>query len=319
MSQAKRWSAEVLLVVGLLLPIAAPAQTRITSTRPAMGTPWQISCYATDTLLAHRAIDSAFARIEAVEQSMSDYRPDSEIRTVSRLPARQFHPVSVDLYRVLTFSQELHRHSQGAFDVTIGRLTKRWRRAIRQQEFPTDGTQEGAGPQVQRMPYRLDPTRGLRLAHDSLHFDLGGVAKGYALDVAGEVLRTFGIESYLIDGGGDLLLGEPPPEQEGWTVALPNGRIDTANVAIASSGPSYRYLLHDGVRYSHLLDPRTGLGVTHDEIVTVFAPTGMVADGLASALSVLTSGRARLVRRYTALSYRVDRSSVSTADSREEP
>ena len=319
MSQAKSWSAKLLLAVGLLVPVTAPAQTRITTTRPAMGTPWQISCYATDTLLAHRAIDSAFARIEAVEQSMSDYRPDSEIRTVSRLPARQFHPVSVDLYRVLTFSQELHRHSQGAFDVTIGWLTKRWRRAIRQQEFPTDGTQEGAGPQVQRMPYRLDPTRGLWLAHDSLHFDLGGVAKGYGLDMAGEVLRSFGIYCFLIDGGGDLLLGDAPPGCEGWTIALPYDHLDTANVAIASSGSSYRYLLHDGLRYSHLLDPRTGVGVTHDETITVLAPTGMVADGLASALSIRTTGRARLARRYPAASYRVSGATVSTVDSRKSP
>ncbi|WP_420459732.1 FAD:protein FMN transferase [Neolewinella sp.] len=296
------WSAEWLLSVGLLLPLTAPAQTRITSTRPAMGTPWQISCYTTDTLLAHRAIDSAFARIEAVEQSMSDYRPDSEIRTVSRLPSRQFHLVSADLYRVLTFSRELHRYSQGAFDVTIGQLTKRWRRAIRQQVFPTEVTQ-GARPQVQGITYRLHPTRGLWLAHDSLHFDLGGVAKGYALDVAGEVLGSFGIHCFLIDGGGDLLLGDAPPDRDGWTIALPDGHLDTANVAIASSGPSYRYLLHDGLRYSHLLDPRTGVGVTHSETVTVFAPTGMLADGLASALSVRIASRVQLMKHYPRMNY----------------
>ena len=318
MSQVGCWPAELLLLVTLSLSAFVSAQPRITTTRPAMGTPWHITCYATDTLLAHRAIDSAFARVEAVEQSMSDYRLDSEIRTVSRLTARQFHPISSDLYRVLAFSRELHRYSQGAFDVTIGQLTKRWRRAIRQQAFPTDTTQ-GARPQVQRISYRLHPTRGLWLAHDSLHFDLGGVAKGYGLDVAGEVLRSFGIHCFLIDGGGDLLLGDAPPGREGWTIALPAGKIDTADIAIASSGSSYRYLLHDGLRYSHLLDPRTGVGVTHDETITVLAPTGMVADGLASALSVRITDRARLARRYAAVSYRVSGASIPTADSRKCP
>ncbi len=322
MSQAKSWSAELLTLIALHLPLIALAQTRVTTTRPAMGTPWRITCYATDTLLAHRAIDSAFARIEAVEQSMSDYRPTSEIRTVSRLSARQFHPISSDLYRVLAFSQKLHRHSQGAFDVTIGQLTKRWRRAIRQQAFPTDVTQGVASTgvrvirgreakfkpdvsQVQGTSYRLHPARGLWLAHDSLYFDLGGVAKGYGLDVAGEVLRAFGIQSYLIDGGGDLLLGDAPPGHGGWTIALPAGKVDTAGVAIASSGPSYRHLLHDGIRYSHLVDPRTGLGVSHGETVTVLAPSGMVADAIASALSIRTDGRARLLKRYPKVTYTV--------------
>ena len=311
------WSAELLLLIGLLFPVTAPAQTRITTTRPAMGTPWHITCYATDTLLAHRAIDSAFARIEVVEQSMSEYRPDSEIRTVSQLPSRQFHLISSDLYRVLAFSRELYQHSEGAFDVTIGQLTKQWRRAIRQQLFPTDPGQ-GAGSQVRGIPYRLHPVRGLRLAHDSLHLDLGGVAKGYGLDAAGDVLRSFGIDAYLIDGGGDLLLGDAPPNRAGWTIALPDGRIDTANVAIASSGPSYRYLLHNGRHYSHLVAPRTGLGVTHGQTIVVLAPTGMVADGLASALSVRATGRARLARRYAGVSFRVSKP-TSVVESAENP
>ncbi|CAH1001829.1 FAD:protein FMN transferase [Neolewinella maritima] len=268
-----------------------------------MGTPWRITVYAVDTFVAHRAIDSAYARIERVEQSMSDYRPDSEINRLASLPARQWYPVSTDLYTVLRFSEQLHMHSDGAFDVTIGTLTKRWRRAIRQQHFPENAIR-GARTPV-RSDYHLGRSGQSMLMSDSILFDLGGVAKGYALDVAGDVLRDFGIDCFLIDGGGDLLLGSAPPDRAGWTVALPSGPLDTTDVAIATSGPDYRYLLHEGVRYSHLLDPRTGLGVTHGQTVTVFAPTGMVADGLASALSVRTTARSALIQLFPATTYRV--------------
>ena len=318
-SQARSWSADLLLLfIVALLPATALAQFYTTVTRPAMGTPWRITLCTTDTLLAHRAIDSAFLRIEQVEQSMSDYRTDSEINTLSRLPAHRYHPISADLYRVLAFSQQLHRDSRGAFDVTIGRLTKRWRRALRQQSFPTNITQR-AGPRVRRMPYRLHPSKGVWLAHDSLAFDLGGVAKGCGLDAAGEALKACGIDAFLIDGGGDLLLGEPPPGLSGWTVALPSGTIDTAGVAIASSGASYRYLLHAGQRYSHIIDPRTGLGVTHGETVTVMAPTGMGADGLASALSVLATRRQALARKYAGLTFLISQADGRSAVSTESP
>ena len=271
------------------------AQGTFTHSQPAMGTPWHLTLYTSDTLTANRAIDSVFARIEAIEQYMSDYRPGSEINRVVQLPARHFHPISEDLYRVLTTSLGLAKHSDSAFDPTIGPLSKLWRRAIRQQEFPSASDISRARSRVQWKSVRLSRSRGIRLARDSMQLDLGGIAKGYALDAAAEVLRYYGINRFLIDGGGDLLLGEAPPGRRGWRIVTPAGPVDTASVAIASSGTAYRYLLHEGQRYGHIVDPRTGLGTTRTQPVTVMHKRATLADGIASTLSLMVENRWRYV------------------------
>ena len=252
-----------------------------------MGTPWSVTVYAADTVFARRMVDSAYARVEQIEQSMSDYRADSEINRLTRLPKRRWRAVSEDLARVMTFSLGLARWSDGAFDPTVGPLSRLWRRAFRQRIFPEEDKIEAARRLVDYRRVRLHPSKGIRFRRDSLRLDLGGVAKGYALDAAAGVLRSSGLTAFLIDGGGDLVLGDAPPGRSGWRVATPSGPIDTCRVAIATSGSSYRYLEHDGNRYSHLIDPRTGLGIIDPRSVTVMASTGMEADGLASAASVL--------------------------------
>ena len=280
----------LLLAVGHLC-----AQHPVVVERPAMGTPWSITVFAADTALARRTIAAAYARIEEIEQSMSDYRSDSEINRLNRLPVRRWHPASEDLKQVMHFSLELARWSDGAFDPTVGPLSRLWRRAFRRQSFPEAGRIGAAKALVNHRKVKVDADRGIKFRSDSVQLDLGGIAKGYALDAAGEVLEAGGISCYLIDGGGDLLLGRPPPGRTGWRVATPSGSLDTSRVAIATSGSSYRFLERNGVRYSHLIDPRTGLGIIDPRSVTVLAPTGMAADALASAASVL--GEAEWLRR----------------------
>ncbi len=288
-----------------------------------MGTPWSMTVYTSDTLRARQVIDSAYARVEAIEQSMSDYRSDSEINRLVALPTRRWHPVSADLFRVLTCSRLLARRSDGAFDPTIGPLSKLWRRAFRHQEFPEAADIQRARSRVRWKWLRLRRPNRVRLSRDGMQLDLGGVAKGYALDAAGAVLDQAGLPSYLIDGGGDLLLGASPPGRTGWRVETSGGAIDTIHVAIATSGGAYKYLEWEGQQYSHLIDPRTGLGITHPSPVTVLATTGMVADALASALSVLgdVEGK-KLLRRYrggtayrsTGMSYIPRRTPCATGD-----
>ena len=284
-----------LLVFGLSLTAQL---RRFTISRPAMGTPWQLTLYTTDSLAARQLAERVFARVEAVEQSMSDYRSDSEINQLVRLPPRRYHRVSEDLYRVLDVSLQLARRSGGAFDPTVGPLSKLWRRAIRHQAFPTQDQLAEARTRVQWKSVRLRSGSRVRLARDGLQLDLGGIAKGYALDASGEVLRQLGCGRFLIDGGGDLLLGDAPPGRDGWRIATPAGPVDTSRVAVATSGSNYRYVAFEGQHFGHIVDPRTGLGVTHQRTVTVMAPTAVVADGLASTLSVLTGGQSKLLRSY---------------------
>jgi len=127
--------------------------------------------------------------------------------------------------------------------------------------------------------------------------DLGGIAKGYAADAALAELRARGLHRALVDGGGDLALGAPPPGSDGWRIALPQGeRLVLADAGVATSGDRHRYLEVDGVRYAHVVDPRSGVGVRQAPTVTVIAPDGTTADVLASALTVMdaAAGKALL-------------------------
>lgn len=251
-----------------------------------MGTEFRITVAATDTTGLRAAVKAAFRRVDALEQRMSDYRADSELNRLSGNTGWQV--VSPDLYTVLRFSRELARRSKGAFDPTIGPLTKLWRRAFRQQQFPEMADILAARARVQWKDLKISRRRlQVRLRRPEMRLDLGGVAKGYALDVVGALLREAGFPAFLVDGGGDLLLGDAPAD-EPWSVAFPDGEAvrELHNVAIATSGDTYRFLEWEGIRYSHLIDPRTGLGTTNELQVTVSGPNAMVADGLASAACV---------------------------------
>ncbi|MEM9986141.1 MAG: FAD:protein FMN transferase, partial [Bacteroidota bacterium] len=127
-----------------------------------------------------------------------------------------------------------------------------------------------------------------RLDSPLRQLDLGGIAKGYAVDVLADMLCEAGFSCFVIDGGGDLRIGAPPPGKEGWRIQFPDGTYrELSRVALATSGDRYRYLYHRGQRYSHLIDPRTGLGISHGYAVTVEARSCTQADALASALSIL--------------------------------
>ncbi|MFT6485722.1 MAG: thiamine biosynthesis lipoprotein [Neolewinella sp.] len=247
-----------------------------------MGTEFRITISAADTSGMQRTIDSAFRRVDELEQMMSDYRAGSELNRLRG--STKWQQISPELHEVLVFSRALAKQTRGAFDPTIGPLTKLWRRAFRQQAFPAEDRILAARARVHWKDLRVAKRRRVRLRRKEMSLDLGGVAKGFALDEVGKLLRKAGFPAFLLDGGGDLLLGDAPSD-EGWTVKFPaSGSVsDLYNVAIATSGDAYRYLEWEGVRYSHIIDPRTGYGTTHQREVTVFGPSAMVADGLASA------------------------------------
>ena len=183
--------------------------------------------------------------------------------------------------------------SGGAFDVTVGPVVKLWRRTRRTRELPDPADLAAARERVDWNAVALDERdRTVTIARPGVRLDLGGIAKGYAADAALAALREHGITRALIDAGGDLVAGDPPPGGDGWTVAVGEGgeTLALANAAIATSGDAYKFTEVAGVRYSHIVNPRTGLGLTDQSTVTVLAGDGMTADALASAVSVLGPG-----------------------------
>lgn len=276
------------------------AEQRFARSEQHMGTTVQVLLYAESAEQARHAMDAAFTRTESLEAVLSDYRANSEVNRLSkssrRRPLGQAIAVSDELWTVLEVADRVARRSRGAFDVTAGPLTRLWRRSRQLGSLPTPERLEKTRRSVGFEKLRLHPeTRAVSLLAPRMHIDLGGIAKGYILDEMIRVLNNHGIQRALVDGGGDVVASGPPPGQQGWTVALPSadpekGRrrsIQLVGAALATSGSTYRYIEIDGVRYSHIVDPATGLGLTHRLIVSVHAPDGMTADALASAVSVL--------------------------------
>jgi len=271
---------------------------RYTFEHPQMGTLFRIVLYHDDSLQARIAAESAWRRIDRLNDQMSDYFAESELNALSATSGKDTCiQVSPALWDILNLSRKMYEHSQERFDITIGPLVQLWRRARRKGMLPDSLTLETARESVSSTYLHFKPADScVLLEKPGMRLDLGGIAKGYAVDQALGVLNTFGITRALVDGGGDLVLGDPPPDSVGWRVelkvlgndGLPRDTVlFLAQIAIASSGDTYRYLEIEGTKYSHILDPQPGIGLTQRRRVSVIAAKGVWADAWASALSVM--------------------------------
>ncbi len=297
----KRYTLLVIALIAVLFigcvtdPVALQ---RFEFQRPEMGLPFRIVLHAADGTTATNAAEAAFARIAELNSILSDYEEGSELSRLSRSSGSGLAvPVSPDLWKVLAKAAEVSRASDGAFDLTVGPFVQLWKRARRQRELPTTNQIEVARAAVGWRFVELDAGRHtalLRVPH--MRLDPGGIAKGYALDEAAKVLRAHGVSRFLVSGGGDMVAGEAPPGQRGWRVEV--GVFDTTNApaprfvslrnyALATSGDVFQRAEIGGVRYSHIVNPHTGLGLTDHSLVTMVAPAGITADALSKVVSVL--------------------------------
>ncbi|MCS7264458.1 MAG: FAD:protein FMN transferase [Armatimonadetes bacterium] len=276
-----------------------------------MGVVARIVVYAPNDYIAKWACSRAFLRIAQLDELMSDYRNDSELMRVCRNGHLSPLQVSKDLFFVLERALELSRRSNGAFDVTVGPFVSLWRRARQTKQLPTEHELNEAKKLVGWEKIQLDASKGtVKLAIAGMKLDLGGIAKGYAADCALKVLQKFGLRHALIELGGDIVLGEPPPNRKGWRIGIlnENGKpekvLELANCAISTSGSTEQYVEIDGKRYAHIVDPRTGLGLTKLVLVTVIAKDGITADSLATALCVLGEKEGhKLAKAYGAMAF----------------
>ncbi len=266
-----------------------------------MGTLFRIALCSADENVASRAAQEAFERVEQLEQSMSDYREDSEIRRLCREAVWNPTAVSHDLFLVLDRARFVSRLTGGAFDITVGPVVALWREARRTGRPPDPQALERTRDSVGYEYIELDPLRHtVLLTRYGMQLDLGGIAKGFAADAALQVLNARGIHRAMIDAGGDLVLGDPPPGEHGWRIALPNpdshgpgpDRLVLSRIGVATSGDAYQHLDADGRRYSHIVNPANGTGITDSISTTVLAPDGVTADALATGLSILPAADA---------------------------
>lgn len=298
-------SRTYLIVLGLLgarltIPATAGDPVRLYEyTQVHMGLPVRVAVYTATERAAHDAARVAFDRIAALDRMMSDYRPDSELR---RLTPGGWTTVSDELFRTVSRAVEIAAITDGAFDPSVGPLVALWREARKTRRLPDRTTLDAARASVGWRKIHVDARRRrIRLGTPGMRLDLGGVAKGYILQEALREVRAHGIPQALLEGGGDIVVGDAPPGRGGWRIETPDADPAFAqqasrltNAALSTSGPTAQFVEIDGVRYSHVIDPRTGLGATTGFLARVIQDDAATADALATALSIL--GRSAIPR-----------------------
>ena len=262
-----------------------------------MAVDFRIVLYANDRAQAEAAAAAAFDRVKKLNDVFSDYDAESELRRLSdRSGPGTPLKVSDDLWQVLVKAQWIAEKSDGAFDVTCGNIVRLWRRARRQKELPADDKLREARALTGNRLLRLDAAkRTAEVLKPGVRLDVGGIAKGYATQAALDVLRQHGLAAAMVEAGGDLVVGDPPPGKAGWRIGIapskpggpPRFYLTVARTAVATSGDLWQFVVIDGVRYSHIVDPRTGVGLTERLHVSVIHPDGPTADALSTAVSVL--------------------------------
>jgi thiamine biosynthesis lipoprotein len=262
-----------------------------------MASPFNIVLYSTDAAAARRASRAAYDRIAQLNSILSDYDPESELSKLSQAAGGPPVRVSEDLFDVLRLSKQMYERSGGAFDVTIAPVGRLWRRARRNGKLPDPARLAEARQLVGSDKMILDPTlKTVQLTKRGMKLDVGGIAKGYAAQAAQNVLKRMGINRALVAAAGDIVVGDAPPDARGWKIAIaplepaqtrPPRVLLLANAAVSTAGDSERYVNIGGHRYSHIINPATGMGVEDRASVTVVASDGATADALETTAYLL--------------------------------
>ena len=291
-------SAFLFIVIATVYRFSIFSPELVSFSGPTMGTTYTVKFYTTENVKKPSdlkgGVDAALVRVNKL---MSTYDPNSELSVFNKLPANQFSNISEDMAYVIDKALLISEMSGGEYDITIGPLVNLWGfgPGKREDKVPSQVLIDEAKSRVGYHYLKLD---GRRLTKEkNIYVDLSSIAKGYGVDMVAQVLQSKGVQSYLIEVGGEILSKGVKADGESWKVAIesPAGGheiveriLSVTDVAVATSGDYRNYFEKNGVRYSHTISPKTGRPITHRLVsVTVVDKTTTMADGLATAITVL--------------------------------
>ena len=258
-----------------------------------MGTVFEIAAYAESSQEASAAIDKALQEIVRMDDLMSNYKPESALSRLNRSAHFHTQQVPPDLYRVIEQAVQFSRLSGGKFDITVAPLVNLWKAALSGDSMPSLSQRQQAEDCVGYEKIELTPPDQITFRSSCMQLDLGAIGKGYAVDRAGEVLRSFGIRNALINSGGSTILAMgTPPGQPGWLVHLrdPSHKVDPyvtlKDQSVSTSEQTSASLLAPESA-GHIIDPVTGRPVDSRFAVSVITPSGTPSDGLSTTLLLL--------------------------------
>ena len=258
-----------------------------------MGTVFEISVVARDQAAARSQIEAAFDRAAQLERLLSSYDPQSQVNLLARRAGSRV-PVDARLADLLQLAVEYAELTGGSFDVTLGPLVTLWNEASRRDRLPTEAELAGALRLVDAGRIRVYPDGSAELPLEGMSLELGGIAKGYALDLLAPELWQAGYTDALLSFGQSSVwaLGAPPGHK-GWRLLLRDGRGGFSGVltlkdrAFSVSSSLGQWTEIAGQRYGHVIDPRDGFALSESRQAAVVAPSATLAEALSTALLIL--------------------------------
>jgi FAD:protein FMN transferase len=269
-----------------------------------MGTLFSIEAYGDNADALRRTLEDALDEVDRIDRLMSHYKPDSALSRLNRDAARGPVVVEPELFDLIAEAVRHSRDSDGAFDITVGPLMKAWGFFRGEGHIPSERKLAGARRRIGYQHLVLNPAeRSVRFARKGMELDLGGIAKGHAVDRVVALLRERGVGVALVSAGGSTIygLGAPPEHDDGWPVQVQDPvharrvalTVTLKDRALSVSGGSEKAFEAGGIRYSHIMDPRTGQPSRGVLGVAVLTSSGTQGDALDNALFVQGAAKGR--------------------------
>jgi thiamine biosynthesis lipoprotein len=293
-------------IISLLVfssPLAQAQAGKFSYSEIKMGSPFNIIIVSADSVKANRLARNCFQLVDSLAHIFSNYDSSSELSKINASAGLLPFKMSTAMLDLIQKSEQAFIQSKGAYDISIGPLSSLWRNARKSKDFPNTTTVLATKKIVGLAQVKINKRLGtIFLPNSGMQLDFGGIAKGYIAQWVIDYLKTNGIQQALADAGGDIVMSGAPRNSKGWLIGvnlpettdnLLNKKLQVSNCSVATSGDVYQYFEKEGVKYSHIINPLTGYGVSSLRNVTIIAKTGATADWLATACSILPIKQAK--------------------------
>jgi thiamine biosynthesis lipoprotein len=261
-----------------------------------MGTLVEIKVVTNDPVIADEAIEKAFETIREIEDRMTAKSPGSLIDRIGREAIGRPVKIPEELFDVIEACQRYSELTKGAFDISIEPVTRLWQFDGEMKKIPNEEDVHNALQYVGFSGFKLDNKKNtIELNRDGIRLDLGGAAKGYAVDMAVEKLKELGIEAGIVNAGGDLRAFGRKPDGKSWSIGIQDpqysdriiGAIQLTDMALVTSGDYERFIIYNGIKYHHIIDPKTGWPARSCKSVSIAYNKAFDADILSTAIFVM--------------------------------
>jgi len=262
-----------------------------------MGSAFNLIIVSADSNKANHLAQKSYELVDSLNHIFSNYDSSSELSKINASAGLLPYKMSTAMLDLVQKSQYAYIQSKGAYDISIGPLSSLWRNARKAKLFPEASTVLATKKLVGLNQVKINKRLGtIFLPNANMQLDFGGIAKGYIAQWVINFLKANGIQQALVDAGGDIVMSGAPLNQQGWLIGvnlpettdqLLNKKLQLSNCSVATSGDVFQFIEYKGVKYSHIINPLTGYGVTNLRNVTIVAKTGATADWLATACSIL--------------------------------